>query len=258
MNPGGRRHRTLVKNWSEDMQVQEDETSEYLRKRDAGQLLSQQIRGKLRQHKTAVQLEPPGDGFLKKGQLVVIQSVETEAFLSTDLDDELTARPHQKFAVTTAMSPEPMLRNTWIVETLPHDDDEYWAGVGEGHLIHYSQKVRFRLNPMLQKGEKPMYLASERLTPACHSKVTQQQEVSIADHGNFLLAWSFVYANPEFRFEMEGQPIKTNSIVVISHCSTSVNLASHKKSQLNDFGAEWEVFANKYVMIELIINKNKK
>eukprot|EP01061_Rhynchopus_euleeides_P004225 TRINITY_DN13502_c0_g1_i2.p1 TRINITY_DN13502_c0_g1~~TRINITY_DN13502_c0_g1_i2.p1 ORF type:complete len:291 (+),score=118.04 TRINITY_DN13502_c0_g1_i2:42-914(+) len=241
--------RTFVGNWSEDIQAREDEMSEYLKGRTEGKLLSQQIKGKKRVHTAPVHLsEVHADGHLRVGQLVCLQNGATEGVLSVDLDDILTQRPHQKLAVSTAPAKDPLYRNTWLCHPLPHPDDAFWEEKGEGDLIHYGQKFRLALNPDLVEatpGMKQLYLHSEMLTPSCHSKVTHQQEVSICDHGTSAITWEFLYANPEFRFEMVGQPVKCNAVVVLSHCPTGQYLASHKKTQLNDFGPEFECFAHK-------------
>ncbi|KAJ9447639.1 hypothetical protein DIPPA_27480 [Diplonema papillatum] len=242
----GYRQRTFIGNWSEDMQYQEDEMRDYLRKRDGGNLLSQQIKKKIAHHKIPVELPSAGDGLLHVGQLVALQNGDTEGLLSVDLDDVLTQPPYKKISVSTRPQAEPCLRNTWLFEKLPHPDDEYWAEKGEEDVIHYGQKVRVRLNPELAgPDQKPYYLTSERVTPSCHSRVTQQQEVALANYGTAALAWTFLYANPEFRFEMEGQPVKTNAVTVFTHCQTGQFLASHKKPLLNDFGGEYEIFAKK-------------
>ena len=246
---GGRR--TFVGNWSEDIQFREDELAEYTQTRAEGRLLSQQIKSKRRIHNTAVVLSPPcADENLRVGQTVCFQNGATEGALSVDLDDVLTQPPHRKLAVTTTLSKEPLQRNTWLCQPLPHQDDDIWAEKGESDVMHYGQKFRLVLNPDLLADmgvQKPLFLHSEMLTPSCHSKVSHQQEVALSDHGTSALTWEFLYANPEFRFEMVGQPVKCNAVVVISHCHTGQYLASHKSSQLNDFGAECECFVKKYV-----------
>ena len=247
MATAGMSRRTFVGNWSEDIQMREDELNDYHSARADGRLLSQQIKAKKNVHQTRVALEESsGDGVLHAGQLVCLQNGATEGVLSVDLDDALTQRPHQKFAVTTAGANTPQHRNTWCLEPLPHPDDEVWAERGEADVIHYGQRCRILLNPALTGEGRRMYLSSEMLTPSCHSKVTHQQEVSCADHGTSALTWELLYANPEFRFEMAGQPVKCNAIVVFSHRPTGQYLASHKKTQLNDFGPENECFAQKY------------
>eukprot|EP01064_Diplonema_japonicum_P034623 TRINITY_DN7243_c0_g3_i2.p1 TRINITY_DN7243_c0_g3~~TRINITY_DN7243_c0_g3_i2.p1 ORF type:complete len:306 (+),score=83.50 TRINITY_DN7243_c0_g3_i2:61-918(+) len=248
----GYRHRTFVGNWSEDMQCQEDEMQDYMRKRDMGELLSQQISSKKKEHNKGVQLEPEGDGLVRSGQLIVLQNGDTQGYLSMDIDDELTCRPHQKIALSTVKAKGPVVRNTWTITPLPHPDDEFWASKGEGDVIHYGQKVQITLNNAIvaKDSGKPLRLTSELLTPSCHSKTSRQQEVAIADHGTYALSWEFIYANPEYRFEMEGQPVKANSVAVLAHCATGQYLASHKKTVLNDFGAENEVFAAKLYSIQ--------
>lgn len=242
----GYRHRTFIGNWNEDVQYQEDQMRDYLTRREKGGLLSQKIGAKVKAHATPVALPPlRGDGWVHFGDCIMLQCAATDAFLSADVDDQLAPPPEEKYGVTTANAQGPLMRNTWQCVKLPCGDDPYWEEQGQGDVLHYGQKFRLQLNPDLCPGREPYRLLSEKMTPSCYSKVTKQQEVSAAGYGTMQTNWQVLFANPEFRFEMEGQPVKANTVVVLSHCATGQFLSSDKKPLQNDFGWEWEVCAQK-------------
>jgi len=242
----GYRHRTFIGNWSEDVQYEEDQMREYLRRRDGGQLLSQKVSSKVRAHMTPAPLAVRAkDGCVHFGDLCMLQSAETENYLSVDLDDQISGAPEAKYGVTTAPAASSMCRNTWVPVRVPCADDPFWEEKGEGGVLHYGQKFKMQLNPSLTEGARPLRLFSEKLTPTCYSKVTKRQEVTAADYGTLNTCWQVNYANAEYRFEMEGQPVKAHAVVVLQHCGTGQFLCSEKKGYSNDFGTECEVCAHK-------------
>eukprot|EP01062_Namystynia_karyoxenos_P028371 TRINITY_DN21507_c0_g1_i1.p1 TRINITY_DN21507_c0_g1~~TRINITY_DN21507_c0_g1_i1.p1 ORF type:complete len:341 (+),score=128.86 TRINITY_DN21507_c0_g1_i1:106-1023(+) len=242
----GYRHRTFIGNWNEDVQYEEDAMREYLMRRERGELLSQKVTGKMKCHQAAAALHPlRPDGWVHFGDLIMLQNAATGGCLSVDLDDQISARPEAKYGVTTCAVPGPQRRNSWMCVRIPCADDDYWDSKGEGEVLHYGQKFKLQLNPDLTEGRRPLRLFSEKRTPTCFSKVSKAQEVSAADYGTMNTNWQVLFANPEFRFEMEGQPVKANCVIVLAHCNTGQFLSSERKGYPNDFGTEWEVCAQK-------------
>eukprot|EP00998_Keelungia_sp_KM082_P006491 NODE_2737_length_1001_cov_370.804348_g2717_i0.p1 GENE.NODE_2737_length_1001_cov_370.804348_g2717_i0~~NODE_2737_length_1001_cov_370.804348_g2717_i0.p1 ORF type:complete len:263 (+),score=37.61 NODE_2737_length_1001_cov_370.804348_g2717_i0:88-876(+) len=209
-------------------------------------MLAQQIRAKIASHKADVTLSPvQGDGYLRFGDTVMLQNAHSEGFLSVDLDDSFPTPGGPKFIVTTAPAQKPMTRNTWTVEHIASADDEFYASRGEGNVVHYSQKFRLVLNSKL--GDTKLSLQTQPTTATDYSKVSKKQEVSVKARGTFEFVWECLYADTEYRMEMEGTPVKANQLVMLHHCQTNTPLASDKeKKYINDFGAECEVCCHKW------------
>mmetsp|Transcript_57347 Transcript_57347/g.94287 ORF Transcript_57347/g.94287 Transcript_57347/m.94287 type:complete len:115 (+) Transcript_57347:94-438(+) len=80
--------RTLIGNWSEDIQLKEDRLKSFVEKAERGQLLSQTIHAKVAQHTTPLSITPEHpDGYIHFDDKVVLQCVDHNGFLSVDLDD---------------------------------------------------------------------------------------------------------------------------------------------------------------------------
>lgn len=58
--------------------------------------------------------------------------------------------------------------------------------------------------------------------------------------------WIIDHLDPNYRFEMQGQPVKPNEPILIRHASTSHYLGSDSATYKNDFGSEFEVMVNSF------------
>ncbi len=58
--------------------------------------------------------------------------------------------------------------------------------------------------------------------------------------------WIIDFVDPNYRFEMQGKPIKANEPILIRHSSTSHYLSSDMNIYKNDFGGEYEVCVSSY------------
>lgn len=234
-----------VGNWQEELVYEADRKALLQATRENGALLSQKIVAKVRQHKTRTQLFTlPQDGILRFGAPIMLQNAETEGFLSVDIDDKASTSSGWRYTCTTAPSEHPMLRNTWVLLPVPSADDAFWDAKGETDVIHYGQK--FVIQSVADLTNPPIYLSSELKSPSSFSKVSSNQEAYFSEAGAQAALWCFAFGNPEFRLEMEGQPVKANSVLFVTHTTTNTPLASTKARYVNDFGPEYEVCCNRF------------
>eukprot|EP00759_Apiculatamorpha_spiralis_P020355 PhF_6_TR25754/c0_g1_i1/m.36313 len=225
--------------WTDDNAYEEEKMREFLRQREAGTLLSQRVAAKQLRHMQREQLTPlHPDGYIRFGDRVMLQSAETKGYLSVDIDDVVQEVPLRKIGVTTSAAPFPQKRNTWFIHRVEDVADPLWIDSSEGDLLHYGQKFRLQLHPELSP---ETYLHSELKTLTSYSKITRQQEVCVTDKQLKGAVWATVFGDEKFRFEMEGQPVKANAILMLKHSASNATLSSSKAVYPNDFGAEFEV-----------------
>eukprot|EP00760_Papus_ankaliazontas_P011464 PhM_4_TR14794/c0_g1_i1/m.48023 len=234
--------------WTDDIAYEEEKMREFLRQRESGTLLSQRVAAKQLRHVQRINITPlRPEGWVCYGDIVMIQSAETQGFLSVDSDDVVQEVPLKKIGVTTAPAKHPQYRNAWVVMRADVTQDPTWmAGVEGPDVLHYGQKFFLMAHPDLLPDT---YLHSELKTLTAFSKITRQQEVCVTPMRKRMtpLLWSAVYADESFRFEMEGHPVKANSPMLLVHQMTNMPLSSTKHTYANDFGGEWEVSCNKQV-----------
>jgi hypothetical protein len=51
-------------------------------------------------------------------------------------------------------------------------------------------------------------------------RYSRNQEVCMSKKGDWSTVWEVQYLDPQFKMEMEGQPVPTNAPVAIIHCAT--------------------------------------
>mmetsp|Transcript_38338 Transcript_38338/g.63653 ORF Transcript_38338/g.63653 Transcript_38338/m.63653 type:complete len:548 (+) Transcript_38338:120-1763(+) len=234
--------RTLIGNWSEDIQLKEDRLKSFVEKAERGQLLSQTIHAKVAQHTTPLSITPEHpDGYIHFDDKVVLQCVDHNGFLSVDLDDvEKVPGLPKKVIPTCASATQPMLRNVWRIVRVQAPDDQLYPAE-EADVLHYNQPFKLVLNEQLC-GDGELALHSEAKTGTSWSKISKNQEVTAVDRGTADLVWKPLYIDMEHRMEMEGMPVKANVAVILHHVQTNKPLCSQKANiHINDFGPEWEV-----------------
>eukprot|EP01012_Entosiphon_sulcatum_P040150 TRINITY_DN5379_c0_g1_i1.p1 TRINITY_DN5379_c0_g1~~TRINITY_DN5379_c0_g1_i1.p1 ORF type:complete len:296 (-),score=73.48 TRINITY_DN5379_c0_g1_i1:674-1561(-) len=246
----GFRSRTMIGNWSEEIQLQEERLREWLRKRAQGALFSQQIGDKFRRHLAEAFVSPQhADGNLRFGDTVLLQNAHTRGYLSVDTDDRLPGLI-PKYGLTSAAADKALLRNAWTLIKVAGTDDELYQARGEADVVHYGQKLKLVLNPMLMPREdKLLFLYTSPVSPTAFSKVSNKQEVCAVEFGpgSFDLVWQCVFADRDYRVEMEGEPVKANTVLLLSHVQTNQPLsADAAKFYPNDFGRECEVCCHKW------------
>ena len=237
--------KTRIGNWQEEQAFVAAKRKALDEARNGGQMLSQQIVAKIRQHNQECDLAPAeADGLLRFNVPIMIQNGATDGFLSLDIHDRVEGPHGWRVIPTTVPQKKPVLRSAFVFVPIPSADDAFFADQGQGDVVHYGQKVAIQTHPGLL--EEPMFLMSERKTPDSQSKVSGNQAVYFTEEPGQAGLWSILYGNPEYREEMVGQPVKANSLILIQHTPTNTPLASTKAKLVNDFGPEFEVCANRY------------
>eukprot|EP01006_Ploeotia_vitrea_P000653 TRINITY_DN103415_c0_g1_i1.p1 TRINITY_DN103415_c0_g1~~TRINITY_DN103415_c0_g1_i1.p1 ORF type:complete len:564 (-),score=63.52 TRINITY_DN103415_c0_g1_i1:59-1675(-) len=242
MGHSGYSAKTLLGNYSEDIQLEENKIREYLKGKRTGSGSAGRV-GKLRKHLEPYFLTPRNDdGNVHFGDVVMLQNAATDAFLSTDLDDKLGPT---KFGVSAAHAKGPMQRNSFRIvkatdNKLNKRTEAQFVSLKEGEVLHYNQKF-YLINDALNPDGK-MYLHSEAYTAMVQSRVTKRQQVCLSMIPSWDVCWEVLPVEVSKRTALDGKPVPANTAVVFSHCPTSQYLSAEKgKAITTTFGAEAEV-----------------
>jgi hypothetical protein len=230
---------TRIGNWSEEIELQETRLQEFLKARDAGVLPSQVASSRRTQHLEAAAVSSlSADGLVHYGDTVLLLSLNTNGFLSCDQQDIPESEP-EGMALTAANAPHPQRRNTFVV--LPHGVKD--PSVGAGNLD--GQPVRFGDKVILASQMSPAHVVySVQQSAASFSRYSHHQEVFLSpDASKYGAAWQFVFADPAYRLEFEGEGVRANGPVMLRHCATGQLLAGLSVPYPNQFGRENEVAA---------------
>lgn len=231
--------------------------------------LSAQIFAKRGHHLQPAQIAPSTNGFVRFGVPIQLQNDETQGFLSIDIHDKTGVGKSLKINSTTSLSGTPVIRNTWIL--LPVAEDilnvqlKYQAlgktaedlGFEPTSVLHYGQRFvicsvdDMQVVPSATEEPNTVLLASEAKTPQSQAKRSEGQEVYFTPYASQKTWWTPVHANPDYRIDMEYSPVKANTSFLIRHQITATPLASTKMSYPNDFGAEYEVCANRFTRVRV-------
>jgi hypothetical protein len=231
--------------------------------------LSAQIFAKRAHHLQPAETAPSANGFVRFGVPIQLQNEETEGFLAIDIHDKNGVGKSLKINSTTSPSGTPVLRNTWIL--LPVAEDilkvqlKYQAlgktaedlGFEPTSVLHYGQRFvicsldDMQVIPSGNEEPNTVLLASEAKTPQSQAKRSGGQEVYFTPYSSQRTWWTPVHANPDYRLDMEYAPVKANTLFLIRHQITAMPLASTKIVCPNDFGAEFEVFANRITRVQV-------
>jgi hypothetical protein len=87
------------------------------------------------------------------------------------------------------------------------------------NIIHYGQKIKIKINPRLS--QKNLYLHSSHITPQKCATKSRKQEVSFMNDKSINVVWEIEHADPTFRFESYGIPVKKTDKVLLKHSFTS-------------------------------------
>jgi hypothetical protein len=231
--------KTRLGNWQEEIAFEEDKKKLQKALQSTGGLLSQQILAKVQQHTVPCQLGVLGS-VLQFGVPFMLQNASSNRILAIDMDDRIIGPLGWKVNCSTTSSLAPMLRNSWIIMPGPS------SGSSIGDPVCYGSKVLICSVPEL--ADPPVFLGSEMKTPQSCSKFSKNQEVYFSPNTGISSLWSFEFANPEYRQDVEGQPINPTSTVVLKHIATNNFLAATGFHFTNDFGSENEVCCARFQM----------
>jgi len=115
---------------------------------------------------------------------------------------------------------------------------------GSDDIIRYGQKVKIEMSPYMYR--KKLYLGSTTQSSQCYSPESRKQEASAHSIDHYNCTWVLETLDPNFRFEMQGEPVKANEPMLIRHAQTGHYLASDSVRHGNEFGGEWEVMCHSF------------
>eukprot|EP00755_Sulcionema_specki_P014901 Sspe_Gene.57937::Locus_31784_Transcript_1_1_Confidence_1.000_Length_716::g.57937::m.57937 len=198
--------RTLTGNWSEDIARESDRMKEYMSRKSRGELDSQKIQRKMDNHLTQLTLTPQhSDGFVRFGDVLMVQSALTKGFISLDIDRKTPGRDGH-FQVTVAPSKVPVLRNAWIIMKAKDENMGFYKKHREADILHFGQKVRI-VNQYLFSSH--LSLCASQGPQACLKGNTLGQsrgEVTACVAGGIDAIWKVQPSDSTWRMEEEGKP----------------------------------------------------
>ncbi|KAL9654330.1 hypothetical protein ABK040_010360 [Willaertia magna] len=257
-------HRTFspkvrIGNWNEDLELHQEKYKDYLKAKEEGLLPHQIMQRKMDHHLQTISLTKVREGnYICFGDIVMLKSVETDCCVCMDLDMKLH-HIHDRFGCTTSPhSTTPCARNCFVIEKVPNDRGmDLVLPEEEEQILHYGQKFRLRC---VKEFFSPLYLKSEKQTltnfAIGNSSANKSQEVSVDQQNTYDSYWKCQHLDIEYRVEFEGEKVEANKEIILTHCSSNQNLASHKQQTiLNDFGKEYELFCKTLLNIHKVEEK---
>ncbi|CAD8178022.1 unnamed protein product [Paramecium octaurelia] len=230
---------TRIGNWFEEWELDETKKKDYLKNRQNGQLASIVKDTKTNFSLRLASLSFPQDDYIHFGFHLMLQNLKTLGFLSIDIQERLKIG-EEAYNITTAQSTQPTVRSVFVI--IPYTKEPNYYG---DDVLHYGQQFRIVANPRISNN-KTFYLHSLPQTPTRCAKISRKQEVCAIESDVFNAVWKLEHADPKIRFEMEGQPVRSDDTVLIKHSFTQHWLASDDIVYQNDFGREREVFVHSY------------
>jgi hypothetical protein len=236
-----------IGNWSEDMELEAAMLKDYLLKKDRGQLKCTQAEQRFAHALQPANLAPrQDDGYVHFGDLVMLFNQATDGCVACDPQETLS---DETFATTATWYTEPCSRNTFEIQK--------WTGRGDkkdamfdyqDDIVHFGQKIQIRCSSALVPHQP--YLKSSSKTPTSFSRYSRNQEVVMSTKSDWSTVWEVQYLDPQFKMEMEGQPVPTNAPVSLMHCATHSHMASDVIKYRNDFGTEYEMFCKSFIDVQ--------
>ena len=118
---------------------------------------------------------------------------------------------------------------------------------GSDNIIRYGQKIRIESNPYAFR--KPLVLSSTPKSQTNYSPVSRLNEATMHGKSAYPGVWIIDACDPNFRMEVQGEPVRVNEPLLLRHCSTSHYLGSDDKRYANDFGGEKEVMCHSFAIL---------
>lgn len=237
-------HQCLIGNWSEDAYLEQMRRTAHKEMVKGGNLLLNVIKDRMAKALQPVDLTViRDDGYVHFGDLIMVHSIGTDAFLSGDLQDKDPRPGEVSYALTASPDGNPAARNTFLV-------DKAEPGQGDD-TVRYGEPVKLRINPRLRglardnQGKvvnSPMFIVSTPVSFGNYAKHSHKCEVMLTPKESHLCVWEVHVADPSQRFEYEGMPVRAGDPVVFKHRGTNEKLcALNGFLHSTDFGEEFEV-----------------
>ncbi|XP_041365070.1 cilia- and flagella-associated protein 161-like [Gigantopelta aegis] len=241
-----------VGNWSEDLQLEEDQLKDFLERREKGQLLIQQDSNLSSTLVSKRDTSISRDGYVHYGDVVNLYCKEAKdrtvycldikpreaTMVAIDMSDEsrLSQVLSNPCPVIGTVKCAPILRTAFAIRSVD--------GSPDGTRLKYGDP--FQLQTMEEAGS--LYLKSDKVTFQQCSKKSGHQLLNLVAESSYLTHWKVLHKNPQVRMEFEYTPVPANEPVIISHCKTNRNMTVEEKYLIrNEFGMEYELSAHTYL-----------
>lgn len=147
---------------------------------------------------------------------------------------------YQVTSTGKAQNPGPMTRSIF---TLKRAEDVDIFGSDEN--LRYGQKVRIESNEYLFR--KRLSLCSYKHSATVCSPSNKGVACMSATRPDFNGVWVLDHVDPNVRFEMQGEVVKSGEPVLVRHVQTCVYLGADSNTKYkNDFGTENEVHCHNH------------
>lgn len=231
--------KTRIGNWNEDLELQTIQENNYRGKKEEGTLPFGKTIQKYQQSYRQVPWTHSPDGNLRWNDFVMVQNQQTQGWLVMDIGDKVQ-NVEEGFSVNSTgagQNPGPMTRSVFKVCRDKNGQDLFT----QDECVRYGQTVRLEANPYLYR--KTLQLQSSKKTPTVSAPLSLFQVAYLsAARPNADGLWILDHADPNIRFEMQGEVVRSGEPLLIRHVNTCVYLAADSKFKIkNDFGSENEV-----------------
>ena len=240
-----------VGNWREDLALEEERMKDFLAKKEAGELLIQKGSSLLQQVTNPISISSEKDTVCF-GDRVVLYHAHTQHTVSAHIPIgvlHLSVAMKSPCNVTASPSLTPTIRNTFCIQSRSAD-------CCEGDPVRFGQTFYLKT----QEGAGgDLYLHSDTASFRKDAKYSREQEVLLVSPASYSCVWQILCVRQRDRLETEGEPVPSNSIVLINHCRTNHNLACLSQfSYKTAFGLEHEVTAHThYIQYKTIDTHNQ-
>ncbi|XP_061677712.1 cilia- and flagella-associated protein 161 isoform X2 [Syngnathoides biaculeatus] len=245
--PNFKTYRTNVKigNWNEEQHLEEHVRSNYLYKREKGELTAQRVDFLKHNILSPVELSVTTDDALHFGDVVMLVNIGTDgecfALGINAYIEHMTKVPSPGIkgpcGVSAGRNIQACVRTAFIITSVD--------GTPEGATLHYEQSFALKTTSGFA-GD--LYLTSDVQTFRKSALRSRLQEVSLDESESFPAWWKVVHFDPQERLEHEGLPVPANVNVVLFHCKTNQALAVLEHLILGTiYGNEYEVTAHTFL-----------
>ena len=183
------------------------------------------------------------DGCIRSGDCLMLKNKLTQGWLAMNANDKLPGT-EERYMCTTTTDQGTGPANRAVFKIVRVEEADMF---GSDNIVRYGQKVRIESNPYAFR--KTLVLSSTPKSQSNYSPVSRLNEATMHGKSNYAGVWLVDAIDPNFRMEMQGEPVRVNEPLLLRHCSTSHYLASDDKRYANDFGGEKEVMCHSFAIL---------
>eukprot|EP00659_Diplonema_papillatum_P012249 gene12249-18925_t len=237
--------RTFTGNWREDVAREAAKMRDSMLRLQVGGQTTQGIQRKLDYGLQKLCLTPePADGYLRFGDVILLQSAANKGALAADTFTEVKGRPAHAL-VTLAEKAAPVVRTAWIVQKARDPHKPFYAREKEADLVHYGQTVKLT-NPHL--ADAHLNLAAALPDPSTsaigNSSGQLKGQVTACYAGGMDTLWRIEPGEVSWSIETEGLPVHMGDVVAVRSVKTAQFLSVEPAARCKTaFGFDLEVSA---------------